>query len=73
MGDDKAGSAFAACGENSRPAALGGNHMLKIPDAADEIGALHVAKQRGTGHMHQLQPTHLPRLLSRQESACCSL
>jgi hypothetical protein len=53
--------------------------MPDLHDAADEIGALHeakrslVAKQRGTGHRHQLQPTHLPRLPSRQESACCSL
>ena len=43
MGDDKAGSAVAASGENSMPAAPGGNHKLKIPDVADEIEVL-VAK-----------------------------
>ena len=30
----------AARGENSMPAARGGNHMPKIPDAADEIEVL---------------------------------
>jgi hypothetical protein len=60
-------------------ATRGGDATPDLHDAADEIEALHVvkrslvAKQRGTGHRHQLQPTHLPRLPSCQESACCSL
>ena len=35
----------AARGESSRPTALGGNRMPKIPDAADEIEVLCAAKR----------------------------
>ena len=69
MGDDKAGSAVAASGENNMPAAPGGNHKLKIPDAADEIEVLLVAKRNlvelriGAG-LNQLQIAHLPHPLT---------
>jgi hypothetical protein len=52
-------------------ATRGGDATSDLHDAADEIRALHVAKrsleakQRGTGHRHQLQTTYLLRLPSR--------
>ena len=42
---DVADFEVAARGENSMPAARGGNRMPKIPDAADEIEVLCAAKR----------------------------
>ena len=53
----------AARGENSMPAARGGNRMPKIPDAADEIEVLCAAK--GNLEERQLQTTHLPDTSTR--------
>ena len=55
---DVADFEVTARGENSRPAALGGNRMPKIPDAADEIKVLCAVK--GNLEERQLQTTHLP-------------
>ena len=55
---DVADFEVAAHGENSMPAARGGNRMPKIPDAADEIEVLCAAK--GNLEERQLQTTHLP-------------
>ena len=60
---DVADFEVAARGENSMPAARGGNHMPKIPDAADEIKVLCAAK--GNLEERQLQTTHLPHTLTR--------
>ena len=54
----------AAHGGNCMSAARGGNHMPKIPDAADEIEVLRAVKRnleelrRGAG-LNQLQIAHL--------------
>ena len=60
---DVADFEVAACGENSMPAARGGNHMPKIPDAADEIEVLCAAK--GNLEERQLQTMHLPHTPTR--------
>ena len=63
----------AARGENSMPAARGGNRMPKIPDAADEIEVLCAAK--GNLEERQLQTTHLRtrRRARRPRAVACSL
>ena len=53
----------AVCGENSMPAARGGNRMPKIPDAADEI-EVRCAAKRNLEEL-QLQITHLPHMPTR--------
>ena len=58
-------SPTAARRENSMPAARGGNRMPEIPDAADEIEVLRVAKRnleelRRSVGLNQLQTTYLP-------------
>ena len=55
---DVADFEVAAHGENSMPAARGGNRMPKILDAVDEIEVLCAAK--GNLEERQLQTTHLP-------------
>ena len=60
---DVADFEVAARGENSMPAACGGNRMPKIPDAVDEIEVLCAAK--GNLEERQLQTTHLPHTLTR--------
>ena len=45
------------------PAALGGNRMPKIPDAADEI-EIRCAAKRNLEEL-QLQITHLPHMPTR--------
>ena len=60
---DVADFEVAARGENSMPAARGGNRMPKIPDAADEIEVLCAAK--GNLEERQLQTTHLPHTPTR--------
>ena len=52
-----------ARGENSMPAARGGNRMPKIPDAAVEIEVLCAAKRNW--EEWQLQTTHLPHTPTR--------
>ena len=51
----------AAHGENSMPAARGGNRMPMIPDAADEIEVA----AKGNLEERQLQTTHLPHTPTR--------
>ena len=53
----------AARGKNSMSAARGGNRMLKIPDAADEI-EVRCATKRNLEEL-QLQITHLPHTPTR--------
>ena len=60
---DVADVEVAARGENSMPAARGGNRMPKIPDAADEIEVPCAAK-RNLEEL-QLQITHLPHMPTR--------
>ena len=48
----------AARGENSMPAARGGNRMPKIPDEVDEIEVL--CAMKGNLEERQLQTMHLP-------------
>ena len=60
---DVADFEVAARGKNNMPAARGGNHMPKIPDAADEIEVLCAAKHNW--EERQLQTTHLPHTPTR--------
>jgi len=60
---DVADFEVAARGENSMPATRGGNRMTKIPDAADEIEVLCVAK--GNLEEQLLRTTHLPHMPTR--------
>ena len=60
---DVADFEVVARGENSMPAARGGNHTPKIPDGADEIEVLCAAK--GNLEERQLQTTHLPHTPTR--------
>ena len=55
---DVADFEVAARGENSMPAACGGNRMPNIPDATDEIEVLCAAK--GNLEERHRQTTHLP-------------
>ena len=60
---DVADLEVAARGKNSMPTARGGNRMLKIPHAADEI-KVRCAAKRNLEEL-QLQITHLPHMPTR--------